>query len=241
MTPDKNTKAYRNQLLSALSAKDVALLEPHLKPVVLALRDNFELPNRPIKNVFFPEAGIISVVASGARRKQLEIGIIGREGMSGLMVILGDDRSPYSSYCQIAGNGHSLPTDALRAAMRESPELAAFLLRYAQTFVIQTAQTALTNGSAKLEERLARWLLMAHDRIDGDELPLIHDFLALMLGVRRPGVTVALHSLEQRGLIRPFRGSIAVLDRKGLEEVANASYGLAESEYKWRMTSSASA
>ncbi len=106
------------------------------------------------------------------------------------------------------------------------------MLRFAQSFLIQATHTAISNGSAKLEERLARWLLMAHDRIDGDELPLIHDFLALMLGVRRPGVTVAIHSLEGQGLIEAARGVIRVIDRKGLEEVANASYGTPEAEYE---------
>jgi CRP-like cAMP-binding protein len=145
------------------------------------------------------------------------------------MVLLGNDRSPYSSYVQISGSAHRITADDLRSAMRQSLTLAGVLLRYVQAFMIQTSQTAISNGSAKLEERLARWLLMAHDRVDGDELPLIHDFLALMLGVRRPGVTVALPALE------PDRGSIRVLDRKGLEEAANASYGVAEAEYRRRM------
>jgi CRP-like cAMP-binding protein len=206
-----------------------------LTPVELAVRDHLEWPNKPIKYVAFPETGIISVVANGARKKQLEIGIIGREGMTGLMVVLGNDQSPYAAYAQVAGRAQRTTADDLRSAMKASATLAGVLLRYVQAFMIQTSQTALSNGSAKLEERLARWLLMAHDRVENDELPLIHDFLALMLGVRRPGVTVALHSLEQQGLIHPHRGSIRVLDRKGLEQVANASYGVAEAEYERRM------
>ena len=235
MTSQSPSIIYRNQLLGALSADDLALLTPLLTPVDLALRAELERPNRPIKNVFFPEAGMVSVVANGARKKQLEVGIIGREGMTGLMVVLGNDRSPYSTYIQIAGSGQRMTSDDLRSAMQRSPTLAGILFRYVQAFMIQTTQTAISNGSAKLEERLARWLLMAHDRVDGDELPLIHDFLALMLGVRRPGVTVAINSLEQQGLIRANRGIITVLDREGLKEVANDSYGVPEAEYKRRM------
>jgi CRP-like cAMP-binding protein len=152
--------------------------------------------------------------------------------MTGLMVVLGNDRSPHSTYMQIAGHAQRIAADDLRGAMRESSLLRELLLHYAQAFLTQATHTAMSNGSAKLEERLARWLLMAHDRVDGDELPLIHDFLALMLGVCRPGVTVALHSLQAQGLIHAERGSIAIIDRDGLEEVANASYGVPEAEYK---------
>jgi hypothetical protein len=116
--------------------------------------------------------------------------------------------------------------------MSDSPELRNVLLRYSQAFMIQTAHTALANGRAKLEERLARWLLMAHDRVNGDEVPLVHEFLALMLGVRRAGVTVALHMLEGQALIRASRGKIVVLDRQGLEEAANGLYGVPEREYE---------
>jgi len=229
------TITYRNQLLDALSPSDLALLAPSLTSVDLELRGELERPNRPIKNVFFPEAGMVSVVAKGMHGKELEVGVIGREGMTGLMVVLGNDRSPYLSYTQIAGNAQRIKADDLRAAMLQRPQLAAVFLRYVQAFMIQTTQTAISNGSGKLEERLARWLLMAHDRVDGDNLPMIHDFLALMLGVRRPGVTVALHSLEAQGLIKPGRATVTILDRQGLEKVAKSSYGIPEEEYKRRM------
>jgi CRP-like cAMP-binding protein len=119
--------------------------------------------------------------------------------------------------------------------MKKSPSIQKSFLHFAQAFMIQTAHTALANGRANIEERLARWLLMAHDRVDGDDLPLIHEFLALMLGVRRSGVTVALHELEREGLTKSYRGHIRVLDRKALEKAANASYGVAETEYERRM------
>ena len=145
---------------------------------------------------------------------------------------MGDDRSPHSTYVQVAGAGQRISADDLRSVMQASLSLRDTLLRFAQAFMIQATHTALSNGSAKLEERLGRWLLMAHDRMDGDKLPLIQEFLALMLGVRRPGVTVAMQSLEARGVIEHSRGVITVIDRKGLEKIANASYGVPEAEYK---------
>jgi len=132
---------------------------------------------------------------------------------------------------QVAGHGSRIASSDFRAAMRESETLRDKLLCYAQAFMIQVAYTAVSNAHGKLEERLARWLLMAHDRVDGDEIPIIHDFLALMLSVRRAGVTVALHRLERDGLIKPERGRIVVLDRKGLKAIANSSYGIPEAEY----------
>jgi CRP-like cAMP-binding protein len=148
------------------------------------------------------------------------------------MVVLGDDRSPHETMVQVSGEAMRLPAADLRHAMDASPTLRNLLLRYSQAFMIQTSHTALANGRAKLEERLARWLLMAHDRIDGDELPLVHEFLAVMLGVRRAGVTVALHILEGQALIGARRGKIIVLDRQGLEEAANGIYGVPEREYE---------
>ena len=132
----------------------------------------------------------------------------------------------------MAGEGQRLRSDDLREAMQTSPTLQALLLRYGQALMVQTAQTALANGRAKIGERLARWLLMAHDRADGDELPLVHEFLALMLGVRREGVTLALQRLEGINLIGAKRGRITILDRKGLEECADGSYGVPEAEYE---------
>jgi CRP-like cAMP-binding protein len=116
--------------------------------------------------------------------------------------------------------------------MQESRTLRKVLLRFVHSFMIQATHTAVANGSAKLEERLARWLLMAHDRLDGDRLRLVHEFLARMLGVRRPGVTVAIHALESSGVIESARGVITVVDREGLEEMANGSYGVPEREYE---------
>jgi CRP-like cAMP-binding protein len=119
-----------------------------------------------------------------------------------------------------------------RAAMDNSDTLQPALLKFVQAFMVQTAYTATANGRATLTERLARWLVMAHDRVEGDDLPLTHDFLSLMLGVRRAGVTTTLHDLASKGLIGSKRGMITVVDREGLEEVAGGYYGVPEAEWQ---------
>jgi CRP-like cAMP-binding protein len=152
--------------------------------------------------------------------------------MSGTAVVLGNGRSPYSTYMQVAGRAQRIGVEEFRGAIDGAKELQHILFKFVQAFSVQTAHTAIANARATVEERLARWLLMAHDRIDGDELLLTHEFLALMLGVRRAGVTVAIHALESRALIQSGRGHIWVLDRKGLEETAGGYYGTPESEYR---------
>ena len=222
--------ACPNRLLASLSLKDLALLQPHLRPVDLPLRKVLEEPNKPIRDVYFIESGIASVVAGDGN--PIEVGLIGREGMSGVNIVLGDDRSVNRTFIQAEGAALRLKARDLRLAMEKSPTLRLALLRYAQVFSVQVTQTAVANGRAKLESRLARWLLMAHDRFDHGPFPFTHQFLALMLGVRRPGVTVALHFLEGYGLIKATRGNITVIDRKGLEAHSDRSYGIPEAEYE---------
>jgi CRP-like cAMP-binding protein len=222
----------RNHLLSYLQSMDFALLEPHLEPVDLPLRKQLEDRNRRIEHVYFLADGLASVVAKGANDNSIEVGLIGFEGMTGLAVLMGADRAPHDTFMQVAGAGHRIPSDALRQAMERSPELHRRFLRFAHAFFIQTAYTALSNGRSTVEQRLARWLLMAHDRLEGDELPLTHEFLALMLGVRRSGVSIALKILAQRGLIQYTRRLIRVTDRGGLTKVANGAYGPPELEFE---------
>jgi CRP-like cAMP-binding protein len=220
-----------NQLLAALSANDFDLLEPNLKSVTLGIRKHLERPNRRIEAVFFPENGFASVVAVQAG-KEVEVGLIGREGMTGLPILLGDDRSPHSTYIQAAGKGKCIPAVELRKAAEASQTLRNALLKYVQAFGVQTTHTAISNAQARLDKRLARWLLMAHDRIGEDTLPLTHEFLSMMLAVRRAGVTTALKALREKNLISYQRGRITVLDRKGLERLAGESYGIPEAEYR---------
>ena len=222
----------RNRLLAKLSPEDWALVAPHLEMVVLKERQVVEVPHKPITHVYFMETGVVSVVAVNEEDHRIEVGVIGREGMTGVSLVMGDDRAQHSAYLQIGGNGRRMPAAAFIAAMNRSTSLRNLMMKSAQAFMIQTAHTALANGRAKLEERLARWLLMAHDRLSSDAVPLTHEFLAVMLGVRRAGVTVALHSFERRGLIATRRGQLTLVDRSGIEKVAGSFYGIPEAELK---------
>jgi CRP-like cAMP-binding protein len=151
--------------------------------------------------VYFVDRGIASVVANGSGQSEIEIGIIGKEGVTGLAVIMGGDRSPHETYIQIAGTGHRIAVSLILSAMAQSTSLRQTLLRVGYAFTLQTAQTAMANGCHTIEERLAR-----------------------MLGVRRPGVTVALKGLEKSGLIKAKRGGILIIDRMGLEDSSNGAY-----------------
>jgi CRP-like cAMP-binding protein len=220
-----------NQLLALLSTRDRSLVEPHLAAVNFAVRKQLERPNERIEAVYFLENGFASVVAHQFK-KQVEVGFIGREGMTGLPIVFGDHRSPHSTYIQAAANGQCIPARELRKALLASQSLRDLLLKYVQAFGVQTTQTAICNAQSKLDQRLARWLLMAHDRIGDDVLPFTHEFLSLMLAVRRPGVTDALNALRKLGLITSARGEIRVRNRKGLERAAGKSYGIPEAEYR---------
>lgn len=221
----------RNRLLAVLSHADRDLLAPCLEVAVLDARQILETPRDPISHVYFVESGLVSVVGTSEPDHRIEVGMVGYEGMTGLGIVLGDDRSANETMVQSAGSAMRLSTALLREMMAASRSLTATLLRYVNVFMVQGSQTALANGRGRLDERLARWLLMWHDRVLDDDLVTTHEFLALLLGVRRQGVTVALHELEGRGLIRSTRSHVRILDRDGLRVVANGFYGIPEAEY----------
>jgi CRP-like cAMP-binding protein len=152
--------------------------------------------------------------------------------MTGTAVVLGDEQSPHCTYVQVAGEAQRITAVELRKAMTASDSLRSLLLKFVQAFTVQTAHTAIANARANIDQRLARWILMAHDRTRDKTLPLTHEFLALMLGVRLPGVTEALQSLKRKTLIETGRNQIVVLDRKGIEKAAGYSYGVPEKEYR---------
>src|SRR3954462_13038677 len=204
-------KTVRNRLLSGPSPDDFASLAAHLEPVELELRQVMAKPNTPIEHLYFPESGFASLTTNGHGTK-IEIGMIGREGVTGVPVALGTDRMPFECFIQLAGSGLRIATHQMEQAIADRPSLHRRLLRYAQAFNVQTAATAFANAEHTVEMRLARWVLMCHDRVDGDEFAITHEFLSMMLGVRRAGVTTTLHVLEGNHLIRSKRGSLTVLD-----------------------------
>src|SRR5215213_1140486 len=229
MTQLQQTSVH-NRLLSGLTPEDFGLLQPHLETVPLEMRQWVIKAGEPIQHVTFPEHGIVSILADTSQGR-IEVGLIGPEGMAGLPVVLGIERSLHSYMVQAAGEALRITTEDLRRALRHSPSLQAGLLRYAHALMVQTAETAYANAGFTIEARLARWILMTDDRLAREELPLTHDFLSMMLGVQRPGVTIAVQTLEANRLIRAKRGSITVLNRTGLEAIADSAYGVSEAEY----------
>jgi CRP-like cAMP-binding protein len=213
-----------NRLLARLSPADSKLLESNLEAVDLPVRKMLHARNRRIEHVYFLEGGIASVVANGGGGA-LEIGIVGREGMTGVSLVMGvNERPRHDTFVQVKGGGQRLSADHLRGALEASPSFRQVLLQYAHAFMTQMADTALSNGRHKIEERLARWLLLADDRLDNNEIPLTHEFLGVMLGTARPGVTIALKELERRGWITHRRGVVTIIDRKGLIRSSNGAY-----------------
>ena len=224
--------AKGNKLLQSLSASDLDLLEPNFVSVELELREDLERPNKRIENVFFIENAVASVVALPMVDVRVEIGIIGCEEMTGTAIVAGSDRSPHSTFVQAEGKAQRISTAHFNVALDGSTTLRAQLVKFVHAFAIQTAHTAVANARAKLDTRLARWVLMAHDRVPGNKLLLTHDFLSVMLASRRAGITEAMHALTRQGFVSARRGEITVLDRKGLEKAVGKFYGTPEAEYR---------
>ena len=213
----------KNHLLASLLEKDRKRLEPHLEDVPLPTGLMLEEPGKPIDQAVFPSSGIVSLVAV-AGDDRIEVGIIGREGMTGVSVLLESTPPLHQCFVQVAGAGFQIATGDLRKAVASSPTLHKALLRFAGSMLGQAAGTALANGRFKIGERLARWLLMCQDRLGGDEIPLTQDFLAVMLGVRRPGVTGAIETLAREGLVERGYGRVTILDREGLKLSSRGCY-----------------
>lgn len=223
--------AYRNVLLRRMGQQALGLIEPWLEPVPLHKLDRISSPGQPTEFVYFVEEGILSVISHLDEERDVELGVIGREGMSGEEIVYGDDRSAFTVHVEMPGSAFRLPSHQLRLAMDQSRDLHQFLLCFARAQKLQLASTAAANQRASIEERLARWILMGFDRIDGDSMMVTHDDLAWLLGARRPSVTDALHKLEGRGFIRSVRSEVILRDAQGLRQAASGSYGLAEQEY----------
>lgn len=221
----------RNRLLSALPPEELAWLRPHLESVDLPIRSVLHAPEELLTAVHFPESGWISMLATLESGDAAEVGLVGFEGMVGLPLLLAADRSPFEAMVQSEGTALRLLAGTFQEAMERSAALRTLLLRYALAFTAQVGQTAACNGRHQIEQRLARWMLMADDRSEGNSFPMTHEFMSMMLGVRRAGVTVAAGSLQRAGLIQYERGRMTVTDRPGLEAASCECYALARREY----------
>jgi CRP-like cAMP-binding protein len=228
---DQPLPAPRNRLLAALPSPDLAQLWPRLEPVKLEFRKSVQLPEEPIGSVYFPETGYLSRLATMEDGDSAEIGLVGPDGMTGLAVLLGADRDSFELLVQVPGTAMRMGVADFRKALDDIPSLRPLLLRYALAHFEQVARTGACNGRHHVDQRLARWLLMSHDRAGDDEFPMTHEFMSMMLGVRRAGVTVAAIALQKAGLISYRVGRMRITDRPGLEAVTCECYGVARRAY----------
>jgi len=225
-------KTCLNRLLAVLAPPDFAVLAPHLDLVTLALGELLITPDKPVTHVYFIEQGIVSCIGVAADGERIELGVVGREGLVGLPILFDTDQTPDEGRVQISGLAWAISASTLREALQHGPTLHRQLLHYAQVAHLQVASTALANGRYKVDRRLARWLLMCHDRVEGDVLPTTQQFLSLMLGVNRTGLTAVVGGLVRDGLIETKRGNITISDRAGLLALAGAAYGQPEAAYE---------
>ena len=220
-----------NELLTSLPSNVQITLLPYLRRVEIPFRTVLHTSGHPITAVFFVERGYASMLAGLRNGDAAEVGMIGREGMVGLSVILEADSSPLEALMQAKGIVLRLDADVFRKALAEYPQFRRLMLRYAMAFHMQVSMTAACNGHHLIEQRLARWLLEAHDRAEADELPMTHEFLATMLGVRRAGITVAAGALQKAGFIRYEQGKIKIVEVQGLEAAACECHSVVRREF----------
>lgn len=223
--------ATQNRLLKSLQPEDYERLRQHLQPVEF----NYKMPlyqaDEHIEFVYFIETGVASLLKTMRNGNAVEAGTIGNEGMVGLPVIFGDSQAPTSVYMQVAGQGLRMRAKTFWQGMQRSASLRTLMLHYAHAVFNQVAQSVACNAFHTLERRCCRWLLMTHDRMQSSEFPLTQEILATMLGVQRPGVSLAAGELQREGLIRYSRGKVTILDRAGLVKRSCECYGVCKKEF----------
>lgn len=228
---DQLRQPTENRILAALPAADYERIAPHLKPVSMPRGQVLYYTGDPIEQVYFPSGSMVSIVSRLSDGANVEVGVTGLEGMVGLNYLLGSKKSPYECMVQIPDGAMRCRADVIKDEFKRGGALQDLLHRYTQSLIVLTAQAAACNRAHMVGERLARWLLMSYDRCVCAELPLTHEFLAMMLGTRRAGVTEAAIILQAEGLIKYNRGHVTVTDRKGLEDFACECYGIVKAEF----------
>lgn len=222
---------FRNRILGSLPVAAGRRLRPHLKEVTLARRDSLHDAGKPFRYVYFPETAMMSLLTVMKDGTSTEVASIGCEGMVGLPVFLGATKSIRRAFCQMPGTAWRLRAAELARQTRRGGPLTEVLHRYAQALFTQMAQVATCNRLHTIKQRCCCWLLLTHDRVDGDEFDVTHEFLSEMLSARRSGITVIAGTLQRAGLISYHRGRIKILNRRGLEKAACECYGIVRSEF----------
>jgi CRP-like cAMP-binding protein len=231
LTRSKAGGPRANRLLGLLPLRDYKRLQPHLQRISLEYRQSLYRGHRPIGFVYFIETGVGSLVNTMANGDAAEVGTIGNEGLVGLPLLLGDDSAPTSVYVQVPGAGLRIEATLFEKELARSASMRAVMLRYSHAFFNQVAQSAACNQFHSLQQRCCRWLLMTHDRMQSDEFLLTQEFLAMMLGVQRTGVSAAASALQRAGLIRYRRGNVTIIDRGGLLKRSCECYGVSKKEF----------
>jgi CRP-like cAMP-binding protein len=231
MSPTSQAE-LKNAILLRLPAVEMAALRGQMERVAMRSGDILQAAAEPAKSIYFPQAGIISLLAPLEQGGRIEIGHVGREGAAGVHAALGAETLTSEIMAQSDGVLLRADVAVVRGMMESSLTLRKGLIRFANVLHAQVAQTAACNGAHEVVQRLARWLLMVHDRSDGDTLLLTHELISLMLGVTRPGVTIAAGALQKAGLIQYSRGRLTIIDRAALEGTACECYGIVAAYYR---------
>ncbi len=223
-----------NLLLRSLPKDQLELLAPHLERVTFSVDDVMAEAGQPIRFIAFPEAGIAAILSpTDEGPRKLAVGLVGREGYFGWPLLMGDDRWPHDVVMRAEGGTMlRIDADVFRGILAEHGDLGLRMLRFANVLMIQMGRTIVSSLVHPVERRMARWILLYHDRLSADEICLTHEEFRLMLGVRRSSVTEALHRLEAHHAVRALRGRVIVRDRDKLTELAGDTYGTAEQEYR---------
>jgi CRP-like cAMP-binding protein len=220
-----------NRLLAALPKPDFKILSAKMETLPLAFGEPIYEAGEEIKQIYFPQSGIISLLSAVDKDSTLEVGIVGSEGLAGVSVFLGVGTSPNRALVQGSGSALTISSRNFLSACKSSEKLSTAVRRYIHSLLTQISQSAVCNRYHVIEDRLSRWLLMTHDRMRADEFQITQDFLSNMLGVRREAVNIAARDLQLRGLISYKRGHLTVIDRPGLEAAACPCYKLIKQEY----------
>ncbi|HEX8558389.1 MAG TPA: Crp/Fnr family transcriptional regulator [Pyrinomonadaceae bacterium] len=232
MSSNTRDRLSENRLLALLPRDALEALRPNAEVVSLRHGHHAIVPDEPIRDVYFPLNCLLSMVTTMEDGSTVESGTIGREGMSGIPVLLNAGQTTMPTFCQIPGDAVRLRAEFLRESYERNEETRRVLNRYVHTVVIVGSQSSACNALHRVEERTCRWLLMSSDGVASDEVNLTQEYLATMLGVRRPGVTEVAGKLRAEGLIDYSRGVIRILDRAGMERLACECYGRVKCEYE---------
>lgn len=228
----------RNTLLSLVPASEMERIQPHITQVNIAFRESIYEDKQSNEFAYFPHAGVLSMVNGphGETGLLVEIATIGNEGMVGLPLLLGGNNSPGACFCQVAGQAGRIAAEPFQTLVDTCPRFRRVLFRYTQALITQISQNAACNRMHPIEERCARWLLMTQDRVGTNHFELTQEFLAQMLGVRRPSVSVAMGMLQRAALVTYARGLIVITNRKRLEAAACTCYRVIRDEFDRLLT-----